>query len=173
MLARAKVQGRGDQAQHLRGTFIRERRRDPPPSNRAVGEPDIEVVPPAELHHGVAQRRVAELEPAVEPREMVIHRHAVLGGQPISVENGKCVNADGTLAGSDLDMASAVRNAVSVLGLDLADAVSMASTNPAAFLRLGDQVGRIAPGYRANMVLLDEDLRVVESWIDGVRLGAA
>jgi N-acetylglucosamine-6-phosphate deacetylase len=97
----------------------------------------------------------------------------VLGGHPISVENGKCVNADGTLAGSDLDMASAVRNAVSMLGLDLADAVAMASSNPAAFLRLDDQLGRIAPGHRATMVLLDEDLQVVESWIDGVRAGTA
>jgi N-acetylglucosamine-6-phosphate deacetylase len=97
----------------------------------------------------------------------------VLDGQPIAVENGKCVNADGTLAGSDLDMASAVRNAMSMLGIDLTDAAAMASANPAAFLGLDDQLGRVAPGYRANMVLLDEDLRVVESWIDGVRSGAA
>ena len=97
----------------------------------------------------------------------------VLGGQAITVENGKCVNADGTLAGSDLDMASAVRNAVSMLGLDLADAVAMAGTNPAAFLGLESELGSIAPGYRANLVLLDDDLQVVESWIDGVRSGAA
>ena len=92
----------------------------------------------------------------------------VLGGQPITVENGKCVNADGTLAGSDLDMASAVRNAVSTLHVGIADAVAMASSNPAAFLGLDDRLGRIAPGYRANMVLLDNRLRVVESWIDGL-----
>jgi N-acetylglucosamine-6-phosphate deacetylase len=97
----------------------------------------------------------------------------VLGGQAITVENGKCVNADGTLAGSDLDMASAVRSAVSMLGLDLADAVAMAGTNPAAFLGLESELGSIAPGYRANLVLLDDDLQVVESWIDGVRSGAA
>jgi N-acetylglucosamine-6-phosphate deacetylase len=96
-----------------------------------------------------------------------------LGGQPIAVENGKCLNADGTLAGSDLDMASAVRNAVSMLGLDLTDAAAMASANPAAFLGLDDQLGRVAPGYRANLVMLDEDLQVIESWIDGVRSGAA
>jgi N-acetylglucosamine-6-phosphate deacetylase len=83
------------------------------------------------------------------------------------VAGGKCVNADGTLAGSDLDMASAVRNAVSMLGLDLADAVAMACANPAAFLGV-DDVGRIAPGYRANFVLLEDDLRVVETWIDGI-----
>lgn len=96
-----------------------------------------------------------------------------LGGEPITVVNGKCVNADGTLAGSDLDMASAVRNAVSMLGLGLADAVGMASANPAAFLGLDGELGRIAAGYRANLVLLDEDLNVVETWIDGSRSGPA
>lgn len=95
-----------------------------------------------------------------------------LGGQTITVSGGKCVNADGTLAGSDLDMASAVRNAVSMLGVDLAEAVTMASANPAAFLGLGD-VGRIAAGYRANLVLLDDDLQVAETWIDGIPSGAA
>lgn len=95
-----------------------------------------------------------------------------LGGQTITVSGGKCVNADGTLAGSDLDMASAVRNAVSMLGLDLAEAVTMVSANPAAFLGLGD-VGGIAPGDRANLVLLDDDLQVAETWIDGIPSGAA
>jgi N-acetylglucosamine-6-phosphate deacetylase len=95
-----------------------------------------------------------------------------LGGQTITVSGGKCVNADGTLAGSDLDMASAVRNAVSMLGLDLAEAVTMVSANPAAFLGLAD-VGGIAPGDRANLVLLDDDLQVAETWIDGIPSGAA
>lgn len=92
----------------------------------------------------------------------------MIAGEEISVAGGKCVNAKGTLAGSDLDMASAVRNAVSMLGLDLAEAVAMASTNPAAFLGLDHELGRIAPGLRANLVLLDDDIQVVQSWIDGV-----
>jgi N-acetylglucosamine-6-phosphate deacetylase len=93
----------------------------------------------------------------------------VIGGAAIKVIDGKCVNADGTIAGADLDMASAVRNAVSMLGVDLADAVAMASANPAAFLGLDHEFGRIAPGYRANLVLLDDDLQVAECWIDGIR----
>jgi N-acetylglucosamine-6-phosphate deacetylase len=95
-----------------------------------------------------------------------------LAGEEINVAGGRCVNADGTLAGSDLDMASAVRNAVSMLGLDLADAVTMASANPAAFLGLDRELGRIAPGYRANLVLLDDDLQVAETWMDGSPSGA-
>ena len=96
-----------------------------------------------------------------------------LGEEAITVVDGKCVNAEGTLAGSDLDMATAVRNAVSMLDLSLVDAVTMASRNPAAFLGLERELGRIAPGYRANLVALDEDLRVVESWIDGIASGEA
>ena len=92
----------------------------------------------------------------------------MLHGEKISAAGGKCVNAHGTLAGSDLDMASAVRNAVTMLGVDLAEAVMMASANPAAFLGLDHELGRIAPGYRANFVLLDDRLQVVETWIDGV-----
>jgi len=95
----------------------------------------------------------------------------VLNGQPITVAHGQCTNADGILAGSDLDMASAVRNAVEMLGLDMADALAMASANPATFLGLGDELGRIAPGYRADLVLLDDGLSVIQSWIGGVPAG--
>jgi N-acetylglucosamine-6-phosphate deacetylase len=96
----------------------------------------------------------------------------MLNGQPINVSGGKCTNADGTLAGSDLDMASAVRNAVKLLDLDLAQAIAMASTNPAAFLGLDHELGRIAPGCRANLVLLDDNIEVIQSWIDGDSAGS-
>lgn len=96
----------------------------------------------------------------------------ILNGEQISAAGGRCVNSAGTLAGSDLDMAAAVRNAVVSLGLTVAEAVSMASANPAAFLGVDDELGLISPGYRASLVLLDDDLTVTESWIDGVRTGA-
>ena len=64
-------------------------------------------------------------------------------------------------------MASAVRNYVTQLGLPLEAALHMASRAPAEFLGLGGELGRIAPGYRASLVLLDDDLEVVETWIDG------
>ena len=90
----------------------------------------------------------------------------VLNGRPITVEGNRCVDEDGRLAGADLDMASAVRNCVQLLGLDLAEAVRMASANPAEFLALRN-VGRLAAGQRANLVRLDADLRAVTTWIDG------
>jgi N-acetylglucosamine-6-phosphate deacetylase len=97
----------------------------------------------------------------------------VLQGQTITVQDGVCVAADGTLAGSDLDMAAAVRNTTRLLGVDLPDAIRMASLNPAAFLGLDHQLGRIAPGHLANMVLLDDDLAVRTSWIGGQVVSAA
>jgi N-acetylglucosamine-6-phosphate deacetylase len=95
----------------------------------------------------------------------------LLQGKRITVRDGVCVDEHGTLAGSNLDMASAVRNAVRWLGLDLDEASAMASHNPAAFLGLGDELGRIAPGYRADLVLVDDELEVLETWIDGRAAG--
>ncbi len=91
-----------------------------------------------------------------------------LQGRRITRAGGRLTTEDGVLAGSDLDMATAVRNTVEHLGLPLAQALAMASRVPAAFLRLEGELGRIAPGYRASLVLLDDRLRVQETWIDGV-----
>jgi N-acetylglucosamine-6-phosphate deacetylase len=90
-----------------------------------------------------------------------------LQGRRIDVRDGRCVDEQGTLSGSALDMASAVRNAVGLLGLPLETAARMASTYPAEFLGLGGELGRIAPDYRANLVLLDAELHVLDTWIDG------
>jgi N-acetylglucosamine-6-phosphate deacetylase len=54
-----------------------------------------------------------------------------------------------------------------LLHLSLPEAVLMASRYPAEFLGLGHIVGRIRAGYRANLVLADDELNVVETWIDG------
>lgn len=91
-----------------------------------------------------------------------------LQGRTIEVVDGVCVDANGTLAGSDLDMGAAVRNAISMLGVSLQDAVTMASAAPAAFLGFSSLRGAIAPGYIADMVLLDHELQVRETWIGGV-----
>jgi N-acetylglucosamine-6-phosphate deacetylase len=92
----------------------------------------------------------------------------VLYGETMTCRDGKCTTAAGTLAGSALDMASAVRNTVQRLGLPLDEACRMASTYPAEFLGLGHELGRIAPGYRADLVVLDDGLRVTGSWIGGL-----
>jgi N-acetylglucosamine-6-phosphate deacetylase len=91
-----------------------------------------------------------------------------LQGRTISAADGRLVDENGTLAGADIDMATTVRNAVELLDIDLSVAARMASQYPAEFLGLGDELGHIAPGYRANLVLLDDDLAVVDTWIDGI-----
>lgn len=95
-----------------------------------------------------------------------------LQGRKITVAGNLCLDEDGRLAGSNIDMASCVRNAVSLLGLPLPEAARMASLYPAQFLGLANELGRIAPGYRANLVLADDQLRVLDTWIDGQASGA-
>jgi N-acetylglucosamine-6-phosphate deacetylase len=92
----------------------------------------------------------------------------VLQGRTIHVKDGVCRDENGTLAGTGLDMATAVRNAVSLLGLEISEAARMASEYPAAFLGLDGELGRIAPGYRADLALLDDDLQVRRTWIEGI-----
>ena len=90
-----------------------------------------------------------------------------LGGRLIVAEKGRCTDASGTLAGSDLDMASAVRNAETMMGVDFATAARMASHSPARALGLDQQYGSIAPGMKANLVLMNSEKKVLETWIDG------
>jgi N-acetylglucosamine-6-phosphate deacetylase len=92
----------------------------------------------------------------------------VLQGRTIHVKDGVCRDENGILAGTGLDMATAVRNAVSLLGLELAEAARMASEYPAAFLGLDRELGRIEAGYRANLALLNDDLQVSRTWIEGI-----
>jgi N-acetylglucosamine-6-phosphate deacetylase len=92
----------------------------------------------------------------------------VLQGKTITVADGMCRDDKGTLAGTALDMATAVRNAVSMLDLDLVEAARMASEYPAEFLGLSHELGRIAPGYRANLVQINDSFDVRRTWIDGV-----
>ena len=93
----------------------------------------------------------------------------ILNGQRIHVENGVCVDDHGTLAGCDLDMATAVGNTVE-LGVPFEDAVAMASANPAAFLRLSHRIGSIDVGHSADFVWLAADLSVRGTWIAGNRI---
>lgn len=90
-----------------------------------------------------------------------------LYGETITVMGGRCLTDSGVLAGSALDMAAALRNAVALLGLGLDEVLRMASAYPADFLGIADRMGRLKPGMRADLVLLDDGLAVKETWIAG------
>lgn len=93
--------------------------------------------------------------------------HFELLGANVSVVDGICRDERGALAGSCLDMASAVRNIRRITGCSLSDAAVMASTTPAAFLGITGERGAIATGLAADFAILDHDLRPVATIIGG------
>lgn len=90
-----------------------------------------------------------------------------INGEVIRAENGRCASAKGTLAGSDLDMLSAVRNTTTLLDIGIGESVRMASEYPAAMIGLQNNLGAIKKGYIASMILVDEKLNLQCSWING------
>ncbi|WP_018130852.1 N-acetylglucosamine-6-phosphate deacetylase [Effusibacillus pohliae] len=93
-----------------------------------------------------------------------------LGGLRVCMQNGEARLADGTLAGSTLTLERAVQNMVRLCGVPIADAVAMASEIPARAIGFGDRKGRLAAGYDADFVVLDESLHVIHTFVGGQRL---
>ncbi len=88
-----------------------------------------------------------------------------LNGQAIRVENGVCVGPDGTLAGSDLDMATAVKYCVEYAKASINDTAIMAAHAPAAFLGLHAERGSLTAGQRADIVWMDDALNIKGTFI--------
>jgi N-acetylglucosamine-6-phosphate deacetylase len=93
-----------------------------------------------------------------------------LNGRTVRRETGafcsRLVLSDGTLAGSDVDMASAIRYGLTYLDLSLSEALRMATLYPARFLKLDDR-GRLAPGLRADLVHMSDGIKINQTWISG------
>lgn len=127
---------------------------------------------PACLQIAVAAKRrggavlVTDAMPTVGAQD----KSFVLNNETIHAVDGRLLNAAGSLAGSDLDMASAVLNAARFARIDWLEAVRMASLYPARALGLADRLGYIRPGYRASLAALNERREVVQTWIDGQTL---
>jgi N-acetylglucosamine-6-phosphate deacetylase len=94
-----------------------------------------------------------------------------LNGRKVTRREGVLTLEDGTLAGSDLTMEAAVRYAAANLDVSLEEALRMASLYPAMFLGLEDR-GRVAAGFRADLVHLDDRMAVQAVWIGGETVSA-
>ncbi|MBA3446021.1 MAG: N-acetylglucosamine-6-phosphate deacetylase [Pseudaminobacter sp.] len=93
-----------------------------------------------------------------------------LNGRTIRRENGRLTLEDGTLAGADLDMISAVRFIHRTIGLDLGEALRMASLYPAQSVGQDRLHGRLGKGCLANIVHLSDDLDVRGVWVEGEKV---
>jgi N-acetylglucosamine-6-phosphate deacetylase len=88
-----------------------------------------------------------------------------LGGQEVTVSEGKAVLSDGTLAGSVLRMNEALRNMHTFTGMSIPECVYSVTEAPARLL--GIEGGRLAVGMPADMVIFDEDFSIITTIIDG------
>ena len=120
------------------------------------------------LAFAAARRRVVLVTDATEAAGLDDGAYAI-AGVPVQVEAGAVRNHKGALAGSALTLDRAVRNACA-LGVDVAEALTAATTAPASLLGRAD-IGRLRPGGRADLVVLDAELTVRETWIDGKVVG--
>jgi N-acetylglucosamine-6-phosphate deacetylase len=93
-----------------------------------------------------------------------------LNGRTIFRKDGSLRLADGTLAGADLDMISAVRFMHERVGLAMEEALRMATVYPAQAMGVEDRVGRLGAGTDASLVHLGEELQVRGVWIKGERV---
>lgn len=89
-----------------------------------------------------------------------------LGGQMVTLKDGKATLADGTIAGSAADLGTCLRRAVS-FGVPLESALRAATSNPAEAAGLADKVGRLAPGLCADVVVWNEELQPVKIIVGG------
>lgn len=90
-----------------------------------------------------------------------------LGELEVRVDHGRCVIGDDTLAGSTLTLDQAIRNFMEFTGIGLAEAVTLATRNPARMTGLEAQAGAVAPGRSADITVLSPHNEVVETLLRG------
>lgn len=90
-----------------------------------------------------------------------------LGELDVRVENGRCVIGENTLAGSVLSLDQGMRNFMEFTGTALAEAVGLATRNPARMTGLEDSVGTLAAGHPADIAVLSPANEVIETFLRG------
>jgi N-acetylglucosamine-6-phosphate deacetylase len=103
---------------------------------------------------------------------MAAGSEARLGGRTIRVRDDAAFLDDGTLAGSTLTMDRAFRNIVKLFGRSVVDAAAMCSTVPARQMGL-DDAGMLVEGAAADVVVLDREMRVLRTFLDGEQVWPA
>lgn len=93
-----------------------------------------------------------------------------VGARRVYLREGRLADAEGRLGGAHLAMDEAVRNMIRFVGIRPQDALAMAATTPARALELEDELGRIAPGYRASFSIFNADFNARATISDGVLL---
>jgi N-acetylglucosamine-6-phosphate deacetylase len=86
--------------------------------------------------------------------------HYFIGSTEVNLIEGRCVTKDGLLAGSALDLATAIRNLVQIMGVPKDEAIRMATLYPATYLGVSQKFGRIATGYAGSLAIFDNEMHV-------------
>ena len=84
----------------------------------------------------------------------------MLGVNMVTVKDGKATLPDGTIAGSVTNLHAELKNLVS-WGIPLETAVRAMTLTPAKEIGMENEIGSLAPGKRADLVVLDENLEIV------------
>lgn len=175
---RAAVRGGIRYATHLFNAMRGIHHREPGAVTALLEDPEVQVELIADGFH--VDLPVLRLVHAVKPRRSVVlvsdsvHPCGLkpglydFAGKPVRASGGRVTLLDGTLAGSLLTLDHAVRLHTKELGLPPAESVLCASENPARVLGEARRLGSVAPGRRADLVLLDASLRVRKTWLRGV-----
>jgi len=108
---------------------------------------------------------------AMAPAATTTPKDFLLYGDTIHTQGTRCATATGTLAGSAVTLLDCVRHCVRNVGIDLDEALRMASTYPAAFLGLGHRLGKLLPTYTADIIAVDEALSLKGVWVEAEKLG--
>ena len=103
---------------------------------------------------------------AMPPAATTAPQSFELYGKIIHVENNRCVDTNGRLAGSAITMADSLNIGIS-MGIDIETLLRAGSANPAAFLGIAQKFGKLIPGYVANFIALDLSFKVKKTWQNG------
>jgi N-acetylglucosamine-6-phosphate deacetylase len=162
---------------HLYNAMSQLGHRQPGLVGAALADPAILCGFIADGHHvHEAAARVAFNAKGVEGIALVSDAMPPAAGGPKTfyLEGGRVTQVgtrltldDGTLAGAAITLMDAVRYVTATLGVDLADALKMATLTPARLLRVDDRIGRLRPGFRADLVHIGDDLSVRGTWVGG------